>query len=263
MLRRKRLIIIFAVILCVFLFVKFLQKIYVAPILMYHSVNPNAKEANRLAVSAKAFERQMRFLKNHHYNVVPLEMIGGLIKDKKKIAPKTIAITFDDGYRDNYTYAFPILKKYNLPATIFIIINEVGRPQGDRLSWDEIKVMRDSGLINFGSHTLGPQPLLDIKSQDELRRQIFDSKKILEEKLGQKINIFSYPGGMFNRNIKQLAVEAGYLAAAATSPGKRFSSKDIFALKRLRISSSSDNLFVFWIETSGIYTFIKEHRDDD
>lgn len=263
-LKGKKLIIFIGSVLVVFLVLSvFIQRQYVLPILMYHSVSPNALPQNRLAVSVNAFARQMQFLKEHHYNVLTLEEINGLIRQGKRLPPKTVAITFDDGYKDNYTYAFPILKKYNLAATIFIIINEVGRPQGDRLSWDEIKVMRDSGLIDFGSHTLGPQPLVDIQSQDELRKQIFDSKKILEEKLGQKINIFSYPGGLFNRDIRQLVIDAGYQAAAATSPGKKFSSKDIFALKRLRISSSSDNLFVFWIETSGIYTFIKEHRDDD
>jgi peptidoglycan/xylan/chitin deacetylase (PgdA/CDA1 family) len=264
MFRFKKLIISVAAAFVIFLSLSaFMRRQYVLPILMYHSISPNAMPQNRLAVSVDAFERQMRFLKEHRYNVLTLEEIKDLMSQGRRPPPKAVAITFDDGYKNNYTYAFPILKKYNLTATIFIIINEIGRLEGDRLSWDEIKIMRDSGLIDFGSHTLGPQPLVDIRSQDDLRKQIFDSKKILEEKLGRKINIFSYPGGFFNGNIRRLVIDAGYQAAVATSPGRRFSSKDIFALKRLRISSSSDNLFVFWIEASGIYTFIKEHRDDD
>lgn len=227
---------------------------------MYHSVHPDASSENRLEVSKKDFERQMLFLKSHRYNVLPLEAIGTLIREKKNVPAKTIAITFDDGYKDNYIYAFPVLKKYNLPATIFIIVNEVGRHQNDRLSWDEIKIMQDSGIITFGSHSLGPESLTNIKSEEKLRSEIFDSKKILEEKLDNEINVFSYPEGRFNEKIKQLIMEAGYKLAVTTNPGKRFPSDDVFALKRIRISSTSNNLFVFWVESSGYYNFIREYR---
>lgn len=228
---------------------------------MYHSVNTSAMPKNRLQVRVDTFERQMRFLKSHHYNVLSLESIVTLIKKGEKIPPRSVAITFDDGYRDNYIFAYPILKKYNLPATIFIIVNEVGRP--DRLSWDEIKAMQNSGIITFGSHALGPEPLMNIRSEEELKKQIFESKKILEEILGQKVTMFSYPEGRFNDKIRQLVIDAGYRLAVATSPGKKFANDDIFTLKRLRISATSNNLFVFWIETSGFYTFIKELRDED
>lgn len=257
----KRLISILVIIfLLSFAGINFYQKNYVLPILMYHSVSPDATAKNRLTVSPEAFERQIGFLKRYYY-VLPLEYLAGLVKEKKKIPSRALAITFDDGYRDNYTYVFPILKKYNLPATIFVIINEIGRP--DRLSWDEIKTMQDSGLITFGSHALGPEPLINIKSEAQLKREIFDSKNILEEKLARPVNTFSYPGGFFNPKIRQWVIDAGYKFAVATSPGKKFPSDDTYILKRLRISSTSNSLFVFWIETSGIYTFIKEHRDED
>ncbi|MCM8795942.1 MAG: polysaccharide deacetylase family protein [Candidatus Omnitrophica bacterium] len=241
-------------------FVVFLSKQYVVPILMYHSVNPNALAENRLAVSVESFQRQMRFLKEHRYNVLPLEELARLIKEKKKIPRRTVAITFDDGYKDNYVYAFPILKKYNLAATIFIIVDEVGRPQGDRLSWDEIIKMRDSGLISFGSHTLTHKYLTEIEDEEDLRKEIFGSKRILEEKLAQPVNLFCYPGGNFNSFIRKLVIEAGYQYAVATNPGKNYPSDDIFALKRIRISSTANNLLVFWFEISGFYTFFKEHR---
>ncbi len=171
--RRRTLIVVFGIIfVSAFLLVSFIQKKYVVPILMYHSVKPNSSVKDGLVISVNTFERQMRFLKKHHYNVVPLEAIAALIKARKKMPPKTVALTFDDGNKDNYTYVFHILKKYNLPATMFIIINEVARPRGDKLSWNEIKVMRDSGIIAFGSHTLGPEPLINIKSEEEIKRQI-------------------------------------------------------------------------------------------
>jgi len=265
MLRRVLVFIISFILLVLIAFSSLFAFIYIrhytAPIAMYHAILKKPNPKDRLAVSEAAFERQMRFLKRHRYNVVPLEELARLIKEKKRIPFKTIAITFDDGYKNNYTYVFPILKKYNLKTTIFVIVDEIGRR--DRLSWDEIKEMQASGLITIGSHAMGPGILTEIKSMEEIKRQIFKSKKILEEKLGAPTNTFSYPEGRFNQEIRQLAIGAGYELAVATSPGKRFSSSDIFALKRLRISENANNLFVFWIETSGIYMFIKEHRDED
>jgi peptidoglycan/xylan/chitin deacetylase (PgdA/CDA1 family) len=259
MLKHKKLLIVLGIfILTGIFFLNFIQKKYVVPILMYHSVNPNAHPKNRLVVSANSFKRQMHFLKSCHYNVIPLESVARLIKDRKKLPPKTVAITFDDGYKDVYVYAFPILRKYNLPATIFIIVNEIGRPQQDRLNWDEIDKMQESGIIDFGSHCLGPEPLVNIKSEGIIREEIFDSKRALEARLGSPILAFSYPEGKFNDKIRQLVIGAGYRVAVTTKPGKSFPNDDIFALKRLRISSTSDNLFVFWFETTGFYSFIRE-----
>ncbi len=232
---------------------------YVPPILMYHSVN---KEVNpyikALIVSPDTFEKQMRFLKIHKYNVIPLEDLAGLIRQAKPIPAKTVVITLDDGFKDNYTEAFRVLKKYRLPATIFIIINEVGR--ADRLNWAEIKEMKACGLVDFGSHTMGPDPLIKITSREELKKQIFDSKKILEEKLGGEVGSFSYPEGMFNEDIRKLVIDAGYKCAVATKTGLDHPWKDVFLLKRLRISENCRNMFVFAAEISGYYTYIKDNK---
>ncbi len=241
-------------------FVFFVRQHYVAPILMYHSVQPSANPQNRLAVSAESFRRQMRFLKEHNYNVMPLEKLADLIRGEKKIPRNTVAITFDDGYRDFYLYAYPVLREYNIPVVMFIIVNEVGRPQADRLNWQEIKEMQGSGLITFGSHCLGPEPLVNLKSETEVKKEIVESKVKLQEKLGSEVALFSYPEGRFTGRIRQIVIDSGYRAAVATNPGIDYPDNDVFALKRLRISSSSDNLFVFWFESSGYYTFFKERR---
>ena len=259
--KRKTLAIVFSVItLAALLLIVFLQQRYVAPIIMYHSVSPKATHGNMLAVTPGTFERQMSFLKRHHYNVVSLEELVSLIRDKKKIPAKTIAITFDDGYKNNYEFAFPILKKYNLPASIFVIVNEIGRPKNDRLSWGEIMAMQDSGLVTIGSHALDPEPLINLKSDDEIKNQLYGSKKILEDRLGRSVNIFSYPEGLFNVKIRQFAIDAGYSGCVTTSPGRDYPDDDIFALKRLRISENAANMFVFSVETSGFYTFMKESK---
>jgi len=259
MFRQKRLIGILGVVVLVLAVAwGFIRQQYLLPIAMYHSVAPSVPEGNRLIVSVKTFERQMEFLKEHKYNVISLEEAGELIGNKKKIPARTLVITFDDGYKDNYTYAFPVLRKYNLPATIFIIVNEVGRP--DRLSWDQIKEMRDSGLVTFGSHTLSHPFLECVEDDQKLLEETEGSRRILQEKLGIPVNTFSYPCGRLNARVRECAINAGYKAAVATNPGKKMVNNDIFALKRLRISENSANLFVFWAETSGYYNFIRENR---
>lgn len=259
MLKQRRLIFVFIIIFTVLVSLGgFLKSKYVIPIIMYHSVELEASPVNPLIVSASDFEKQMAFLKKFKYNVVPLEEVGNLIRNKKKAPPRTIAITFDDGYRDNYVYAFPALKKYGLPATIFVIYEQIAT--GGKLGWGDIQEMQDSGLITFGSHTLNHRALVEYSDMAEMKRQVFESKKVLEEKLKRPVNIFSYPIGAFNANVRQTVIEAGYKMAVATSP-KKYPNNDLFALKRIRISPKSGNLLVYAIQTSGLYNFVKDNRD--
>jgi len=260
MFRRKRIIIVSLTIIIIIAFLGYLRSLYQVPVLMYHSINPKSDSVMyRLIVKPESFARQMQFLKSHHYNVVSLKTVGRLIQEKK-VPPKTVAITFDDGYRDNYIYAYPVLKRLGIPATIFVIYNEVGRPQADRLNWDEIKEMQESGLITIGSHTLDHVPLVDIKSEAELRRQIIDSKKMFENKLKTSVDTFCYVGGMFTPHIKELVRQAGYKYAVTTGLGISYSNHDVYAIKRIRISSSSDNLLDFWVRVSGNYNSFREHE---
>jgi len=256
----KRKWLVFAVIIAaLFAFTIFLQTRYMPAVLMYHSVNPKTdKIMYRLIVSPQTFEKQMVFLKNHNYKVISLGAMAELLQKRKKIPFKTVAITFDDGFKDNYTYAYPVLKKLGFPATISLIFDEIGRPEGDRLSWEEIKLMQESGLITFASHTFGATPLVDISSEAELRKQIADSKKKFEEKLKIPIDAFTYVGGMFTPHIRELVIEAGYKYAVATGLGKKFSNYDVFAIKRVRISQDCDDLLRFRIKISGYYNAFRK-----
>lgn len=238
---------------------------YTVPILMYHYINDEEPSRSRLGVSPATFERQMRFLRERKYNVIPLEELADLIRNKREIPPKTAAITFDDGYLDNYTQAFPVLKKYNLPATFFVVINRIGKHLGndDYMSWAQIKDLSESGLITIGSHSMNHPNLSEIESEQEMESEILESKNILEERLGRKVNLFSYPFGGINHLARSIVISSGYQAAVGTNFPKGYPNNDIYALKRLRISETSRNMFVFGIVVSGHYTFIKENRDDD
>lgn len=236
----------------------FLRSIYAVPILMYHNIDQHYKES-KLSVSPESFERQMRFLRKHGYNIVSLEELVELLSSEKPLPYKTIAVTFDDGYKNNYTAAFCVLKKYNIPASVFVVADKVGK--AGYLSWEELKEMSDSG-IDIGSHTLSEPYLPEIEDKSRLKKEIFESRHRLKSRIPQAGGFFAYPGGGFDKEIRRMVIEAGYKGACATNPGRKYPSHDRYGLKRMRISRTSDNLFVFWIESSGFYTWIKEHRDE-
>ncbi len=236
----------------------FVKSKYVIPIAMYHYVKPNAGKKDVLVVSPETFDKQMSFLSRNKYNVINLDEVADLINGKNKIPAKTLVINFDDGYVDNFTYAFPILQKYKIKATIFLIIDFVGKE--GYLNWDQIKQMHNSGLVVFGSHTM-KHPFLDVlKTDEELKDELIKSKAYLEEKLNDNVYALAYPCGRFNEKVKDFAKNSGYKVAVATNPGKKCKDHDIYALKRLRISENAKNMFVFWVETSGFYNLMRENR---
>jgi peptidoglycan/xylan/chitin deacetylase (PgdA/CDA1 family) len=234
----------------------FLDKIYVPVIAMYHYIDDNESNS-KLSVSAEGFEKQMKFFKENGYDVIPLKEIVNMIKNKKKVPHKTIAITFDDGADNNYSLAYQILRKYGFSATMFVISDMVGK-QG-YMNWSEIKEMQDNG-ITIGSHTVSHRWLPELSDQ-EIEREVTESKKVLENSTGRNINFIAYPSGGYDQRVIDAVKKAGYLGACTTnSEGSDW--RNIYALKRVRLSRTSNNPVVQWIETSGYYTFIKEFRDD-
>lgn len=246
-------------VLCIVTFGLYLPAQYVVPVIMYHKIDENSA-TSALSVSPRSFERQMNFLKKHKYNVVPVVDVAHMLRDKRRIPPKTIAITFDDGYENNYTYVYPVLKKLDLPATIFVVTDWVGRD--GYMTWDQIKEITQNSKIAIGNHTK-THPHLPSLNDGEIGGEVYSSKLILEEKLNRPVDMLSYPGGGFDEKTIGRAKVHNYEGAVATNPGRKHRSDDPYAIKRLRISKTSDSLFVFWIETSGWYTWIKEHRDED
>ena len=231
----------------------FLKYAYVPPILMYHSVG-DTDNITKLSVSPENFERQMKFLKDNRYNVITLEKMAGYIREGKRPPYKSIAITFDDGYYNNYQYAYPVLKKSDLPATIFIIVSKIGLPGW--LGWKELKEMSDSGLVTIGSHTV-MHHWLPAVGTEVLKHELGDSKAILENNLGKPVNLFCYPLGVYNDRVKRFVKEAGYGCAVTSNMGQYEKGIDVYSIKRIKISRTSDNLFVFWFETSGYYAWLK------
>lgn len=238
-----------------------------AAILMYHSIGePGLSKTETINVSEEAFQRQMKFLRDHHCHVISLLELADLLEHKKKIPPRTVVITFDDGYENNYTKAFPVLKKYGFPATIFVIADFLGQEQRiykhphvfKFMSVAMVREMSGSGLITIGSHTKSHIYLPDIKDSALLRDEIEGSRRVLEKILGKPVGVFCYPKGGYTPEIERLVRQAGYKAAVTTFPHHGFAGSDIYALKRIKITESSKDLSIFFIETSGYYMRMKE-----
>lgn len=206
------------------------------PILMYHYVefvrDPKDTIRKSLDVNPFIFEKQLKNIKENGLTTyfvrdIP-DIFSGKIKDG---GSNKIILTFDDGYEDFYTDAFPLLKKYNAKATIYIIYDFIGRR--GFLNKAEIKELIASGLIEVGSHTLD-HSFLKSASPEVAKKQIVDSKSLLEKTFGITVNTFAYPYGAFNQSDVKLVQDAGYIAAVTVARGTKQSDNNIFDLYRLR-----------------------------
>lgn len=235
----------------------YVKPFYRVPILNYHSVNIEGKRGDTPKISPQVFEQQMNFIYRKGYKVISMEEYINSLKSRKKIK-NAVVITFDDGYDDNYIYAFPVLKKYGFPTTIFLIVKHIGKSEGF-LNYQQVREMEENGF-SFGSHTINHIYLPAIKDAGELRKEIFGSKKVLEKELQHKIDYISYPLGGFSEQILGLVKEAGFVAAFTTNRGRDKFNKNIFALKRIKITQS-DTLFTFWLKLSGYYNLFLKNKN--
>src|SRR3989338_7924022 len=217
----KLAIVLFIAVLVVF--ASWLYGQYTVPIMMYHNV-ADTDEYRANTVRPELFERHMAYLKNHGFRVLSFAQLVQLTKTGQAFPRKSVVITFDDGYADNYEHAYGILRKYGYPAIIFVptdLMNTDGY-----LTWDQIKEMAGNG-ITIGSHTRRHSYLPDLPPAEQ-RDEIFGSKHALEQNVGVPAEYFSYPIGGFSEEIKRLVKEAGDQGAAATNRGYDRLNRDVF-----------------------------------
>jgi peptidoglycan/xylan/chitin deacetylase (PgdA/CDA1 family) len=242
-----------------------------ALIICYHCVKDEANSYLRPTKVAD-FENQMQYL-SKVCNPVSLESLAQHFQNGTSLPSRAIAVTFDDGYQDNYENAYPILRKYKMPATIFLTTRFIDTgeiPPWDKgyykaekvlmLSWEQVRQMSHNG-ISFGSHTL-THPFLTRISAKQAREEIHLSKDIIEQQIGRPVTMFSYPSGDFDSEIKGIVKEAGYSAAVSTIPGYNSTRDDVHALKRnvIQLQSVFHRLFPlsFLVEMTGIVGHIRD-----
>ena len=204
------------------------------PVLYYHSVDENAE--NEVTITPKMLEKQLDYIKDNNYITITMSELYDYLVNKQPIPKKSILITFDDGYMNNYTEAFPLLKERNMKATIFCVGNSLDGSY--YLSKDAIKEMSDYG-IDIESHTVNHLHLNTL-SYDEQLAEMKASKNILESITGKDVLSIAYPFGDFNDDSIKAAKEAGYKLAFTTHLGLSDRDDDIYTLDRIYISSNYD-----------------------
>ena len=249
-----------------------LKKKYEIPVIMYHRIikENDVKGVHGIYVSEDVFDKQMKYLKDNGYQTITFEDIkNGEWRNRFNKGNKWIMLTFDDGYKDNYEVAFPILKKYGFKSTIYLLgevkynkwdVDNPKNPEEKFILMDdkEILEMQEYG-IEFGGHTL-THPMLAKLDLEDAKREITESRKILNKKLGKEMNCFAYPYGNLNEEVKKIVKEVGYKFAVATDSGDISYSKDLFQIRRIAIFPKN-NMFNFKRKVSGKYNFIKIKRE--
>ncbi len=240
-------------------------------ILAYHGINDQIERKyqhvvygtrkyniNELRVHHDIFEQQMGYLFKNGYQSVGLEDLIVYHAKTVESPKKHFAITFDDGYRDFFTLARPILNSYGYTATIFLVTDKINESRQNRqfLSWDEIHTLYNEGF-SFGAHTCS-HPSLTSLSLEEARHEIQESKRVIEEKLNSHVKFFSYPYGDFNSDIQNVVRETSFTGAVVTphAPGVKEST---YSLKRVGINSPN-SMWVFKLKIKGVFNWVRDNK---
>lgn len=198
-------------------------------VLNYHKID---SKHHSLSVRPADFESQLKYLSDHGYHsITPQELYEGLA-GTATLPENPVLITFDDGYRDNYTNAFPLLKKYGFKATIFVVTSFLDK-KSQYLTWAQAREMEANG-ISIQSHTVTHRSMTDL-SDEELRIELVESKRKAEEELGHPVDYIAYPTGTYNLHIAEMVKEAGYKAAFTIKYGNVDEASNIYALERVPV----------------------------
>ncbi|MDD2731345.1 MAG: polysaccharide deacetylase family protein [Candidatus Portnoybacteria bacterium] len=181
------------------------------PIFNYHHIRPMPPESAPISdraftVTPEGFETHLKYFKDNGYQAVLISDLLAYFDAGKPLPEKALAITFDDGRYGQYQWAFPLLKKYDMEATFFIVTDLVGRE--GIMTWEQIEEMSNGGMM-IGSHSVSHPHLSSLKDED-LRRELSDSKKELEKHIGKKVDLLAYPGGDYDSRVIEFAKQAGY-----------------------------------------------------
>lgn len=191
------------------------------PILCYHRFGAKASKLN---VTAAAFEAQMDYLARNGYTVIPLQRLARFLDGKEALPPKSVVVTIDDGYRSTYEIAYPVLKKFGFPATVFLYTDFVGA--SDAMTWAQMKDMMAGGLVEIQPHSKSHANLTqrlpgesDARYRERIRREVDAPIAALRERLADASFTYAYPYGDVNEYVVDLLVKQNVAQGVTVTPG--------------------------------------------
>jgi len=236
------------------------------PILMYHGINNVLGSSHpyfETNTSPDAFASQMRYLRDSGYTPITLDGAVQTLK-ASDIRPRSVVITFDDGFRDFYTRAMPILQAHGFAATMFVVSSFMGTRierfvDREFMTWGEVREVESLG-VQIGSHTVS-HPQLHQVSLKDVKRELGESKQTIEDQLGKSITSFSYPYAFpeqddaFKVELRQGLASAGYASGVTTVIGSAGLRDDRYFLPRIP-ANVYDDLSLFQAKLEGAYDWL-------
>jgi len=218
------------------------------PILMYHHIGAPFKSPYN--VSTPDFEAQMDYLAQNGYTAVSIDQIAAVLRGEGRLPACPVAITFDDGYADQYDNALPTLREHGFRASFNLVVRYVGMSKAF-MNWEQIEEMAAAGM-SIGSHTYDHAELTAL-SDAQLERQVVNSKAELEGRLGVSITTFVYPYGSYNARVMRAVSEAGYAAAFGIGWGYQQSTDRLYRLNRIAMYDLTLPQFIARLPKHGPY----------
>jgi peptidoglycan/xylan/chitin deacetylase (PgdA/CDA1 family) len=219
-------------------------------ILMYHAIGRSGESPSRWLLPSSRFERQLAWLERRRYNVISLDDFARARIEHRLPPPKSVVLTFDDGYADNVELALPALEQHGFPATVFLVSAAGGQANWERAGELAGRALLSpagaaglNGRLSFGAHSRTHPSLPGLEPPD-LEREVSGCRSDLEAALGAPVILFSYPYGERSPEVEQAVARAGYLAACGIDPGRNRPSCDPYALKRFEVRGT-DSLLRF------------------
>lgn len=211
------------------------------PILVYHRFSPN--KAGPTTVRTRVFEEQLVWLNKYHYHVVPLRKAVDVLRgNNRAIDLPAVAITADDGHASVYTEMWPLIQRYRIPVTLFIYPSAISNASY-ALTWEQLRTMQESGLVDIESHTYWHPNLKKERarlSTDQYRAlvdlQLGRSRDVLGSKTGKAVDMLAWPFGIVDKELEEAASRAGYISAFAYTGGPAYPGCDLLAISRIPVS---------------------------
>ena len=233
-------------------------------LLGYHSIScPQAEEAGagaipHLSIPVEHFEKEMRYLQNHGYSFLTFNDLLAVEKGTRALPRRPVIVYFDDGYRDNYLCAYPVLAALNIRAAVFPVAGFIegsarawdsGEPySAAALSWDELRAMGD--IFEYGTHTMTHRKLPSL-APDEVRREITESRRLIEARTGRKVLTLSYPKSRFTEEVARIASDEGFAFILSHGRGPHYGESGYKFLSKIPISPNDD--LTSFIVKLGVY----------
>ena len=221
----------------------------VAPVLVYHYVEIVTDEKDTIRKSLNTppylFIKQIETLKNAGYTFITASELIDILDGKIKLIQKPVLITFDDGYRDFYTDVFPILKKYNIKATVYIVSGFLDKPNY-MFTW-QLKQIARSSLVEIGAHTVHHYSLKGLPST-LTKYEIEESKKNLEEIISTPVVSFAYPDGSFDEQTIKIVKESGFKSAVTTMHGFETNKENKYSIYRIHPGDKIGDYLINFLE---------------